>query len=295
MHSELSDQQVEALMNYQAITENYDQTQALTLLQQNSWDPSVLTSQAAAQHYFAMSLGDSTPPPPRREPVSSPSLPPPQVLVPEEEPEDPGFLRRAWSGVTYISSSLINGIFSWFGYGATPAPPQRPQSLQSSAAFLSEAYSGLVLPTFSGNSLRGVLEEARSSGRPLLIYIHSPGVSEAFMREVLCSTVIIEVVNHNFLAWGSSDSSGEGRALMRNLGVRSAPSFAVVTPGTSESPILLDAIVRDRQEGEGSLEDLFSFLDNGLTLFREHRGSSEASSRSSRNTRVDPARERDKL
>jgi hypothetical protein len=53
----------------------------------------------------------------------------------------------------------------------------------------------LDLSASSGNSLQDGLEEVRSTGRPVMICI----LNQSFVREVLCSTMIIEVINHNFL------------------------------------------------------------------------------------------------
>eukprot|EP00359_Climacostomum_virens_P001775 CAMPEP_0204899346 /NCGR_PEP_ID=MMETSP1397-20131031/1803_1 /ASSEMBLY_ACC=CAM_ASM_000891 /TAXON_ID=49980 /ORGANISM="Climacostomum Climacostomum virens, Strain Stock W-24" /LENGTH=414 /DNA_ID=CAMNT_0052067297 /DNA_START=2362 /DNA_END=3606 /DNA_ORIENTATION=+ len=254
MQQELTPDEVEALLNYQAITENYDQERGIQLLQANNWDP-----MAAAQDYFASIVVDN-----RREQVvreeAKAYYPPSQSLV---EEDNSGIASKVWSGIVDIGSS-ITSMFS--GFFASPEATST-----TSGGFLTKlkaTYPELDFPEFSPLSLQALLPHVRESRRPLIFYVHNETASDEFVSQVLCSEVIVDMLSHSFVIWGTFNTSSEGRSMIKNLRARTTPTFAACRISQEPDPIVLEVI-----EGEVSLEDMFNFLERNLMLHREQLNS----------------------
>lgn len=278
MHeADFSPEQIDALANFQAITESYDQEQAMILLQNNNWDV-----MAAAQDYFASTAVDS-----RRQSVPREEAkvfyPPTHNLLDEEQPDDnPGVATQLWSGLMGIGSSISNMFSGLLGTSSTSSVSSGAISFVKK---LKATYPELVFPEFSTQSLQGVLAQAREIRRPVIFYIHNVGASEHFIREVLCSEVIIDIMSQSYILWGTLNTTDEGRSMMRNLNVKATPTFAACRISSEPDPIVLEVI-----EGETTLEGLFAFLDNNLMLYNEQTTSISRPSRP-----VDPVVDHDRL
>jgi hypothetical protein len=283
MGEELSPEQIEAIVNLQAITENYDQDRAIALLQVNDWDVMVASRKAAAQSFYN-DADSARPASQHRREEAAPYYPPRQSLMEDDQPSDTGIIPSALSGLMRVGASVSSFFSGWFGSSAQPAP-----SSDTLSDWFRANYPGQVTPAFSKLSLTAVLERARLSKQPIMFYIHSTLASQRFVREVLCSELIIDILDQSFITWGTLDSTDEGRSLQRHLNSRELPLFAICRMDAGPNPVLLEIAVRATQEGEFTMEGLFTFIDCNLALFREQTRS-EPSQRS-----VEPGLAQDRL
>lgn len=143
-------------------------------------------------------------------------------------------MARAASGVSYITSTVylkVSGLLSWLGVLS-----ETSSGKLSFREELEEAYPGLVFPNFSPFPLRQTVLMARNERKPILIYLHDPCASEAYVREVLSSPRIVEMLNANFMVWGSLSTSEEGQILKQALRIGAPLMYAVYVAHPLNSP-----------------------------------------------------------
>jgi len=129
-----------------------------------------------------------------------------------------------------------------------------------------ERQFGQVHPTCQPN-FNQALAKAKSEFKFLLAYIHSPhhDDTDEFCRTVLCTEVITEFVNTNFLFWMGSVALSEGFKVSAELGATTFPFLAVICYNVKGEPTLVDTI-----EGTLGLHELLS----QLTVVIEQHGPS---------------------
>jgi len=129
-----------------------------------------------------------------------------------------------------------------------------------------ERQFGQVHPTVQP-SFNQALAKAKSEFRFLLAYIHSPSHvdTEDFCKTVLCTEVITEFINANFLFWMGSVTLSEGFKVSAELGATTFPFLAVICYNVKGEPTLVDTI-----EGTLGLHELLS----QLTVVVEQHGPS---------------------
>ncbi|KAI5013775.1 hypothetical protein ZWY2020_046471 [Hordeum vulgare] len=96
-----------------------------------------------------------------------------------------------------------------------------------------QQYDGCHL-FFYGCRLSEVLAFARREGNHVFLYLHDPGHSytELFCRGTLCSNVVVEFLDANFISWGAVTSRGEGPTWPRRCSPAASPSV----PSPPRSP-----------------------------------------------------------
>jgi len=172
------------------------------------------------------------------------------------------------------SATPIVGWFSYFYrllFGGDDYDPTR-----ASETFMIEferQYGQLkpnVQPTF-----QSALSKCRTEYKFLLVYLHSPyhDDSDDFCRNVLCTEVITEFVNTNFLFWMTTISIAEGFRVSSELGASTYPFLAVLCYNVRGEPTLVDII-----EGNVGLHNTLSHL----TVILEQHGNSLQNLRSQR-------------
>ncbi|MQM03007.1 hypothetical protein Taro_035780 [Colocasia esculenta] len=204
--------------------------------------------------------------------------PPQQDLVPAQAPASPGL---AWKLITlpfYVVSGgvgLISGAVGlgvWIAGGVVSRslgllgllPPRRPEDSPSSlipplsaaaaeaaefvAAFEREfGGTGVLMPNFVAEGFMDALQRSTREFKLLFVYLHSPDHPDVpgFCSDCLCSDVVAEFVNANFVSWGGSIRGSEGFKMSNSLKASRFPFCAVVMPATNQRIALLQQDIRE--------------------------------------------------
>lgn len=169
-------------------------------------------------------------------------------------------------------------------------PPFVPEELFFFSAF--EHQYGEHHPFFYGCSFTDALRAARREGKLVFVYLHDPDhpYTEPFCRRTLCSDVVVEFLDANFVSWGAVSGRGEGPGVVASLQPGSFPFCAVVAPVSDESIVVLQQI-----EGPVSPSELVEILQRTIdeqgTAFRPYRPDEQAAAvRSSRSAEEEERR-----
>ncbi|CAL1373669.1 unnamed protein product [Linum trigynum] len=116
-------------------------------------------------------------------------------------------------------------------------------------------------PSFVTEGFMDALQRSRNSFKLLFVYLHSPDHSDSpgFCERTLCSEVLSEFINQNFVAWGGSIRASEGFKMSNSLKASRYPFCAVVMPATNQRIALLQQI-----EGPKSPEEMLTLLQRVL-------------------------------
>ncbi|CAN6182698.1 unnamed protein product [Urochloa humidicola] len=140
-----------------------------------------------------------------------------------------------------------------------PLPPFVPEELFFFSVF--EQQYGERHPFFFGCRFADAMRAARREGKLLFVYLHEPGhpYTEPFCRRTLCSDVVVEFLDANFVSWGTVAGSGEGPGMVASLQPGSFPFCAVVAPVSEESIAVLQQV-----EGPVSPSELVEVLQRTI-------------------------------
>ncbi|CAL5087741.1 unnamed protein product [Urochloa decumbens] len=144
------------------------------------------------------------------------------------------------------------------------APPLPPPFVPEELFFFSvfEQQYGERHPFFYGCRFADAMRAARREGKLVFVYLHDPGhpYTEPFCRSTLCSDVVVEFLDANFVSWGAvAASSGEGPSMVASLQPGSFPFCAVVAPVSDESIAVLQQV-----EGPVSPSELVEVLQRTI-------------------------------
>ncbi|XP_071707024.1 plant UBX domain-containing protein 10-like [Rutidosis leptorrhynchoides] len=116
-------------------------------------------------------------------------------------------------------------------------------------------------PRFVLEGFMDALQRSRREFKLLFVYLHSPDHQDTprFCEESLCSEVLSEFVNENFVAWGASIRSSEGFKMSNSLKASRFPFCAVVMAATNQRIALLQQV-----EGPKSPEEMLTMLQRVL-------------------------------
>ncbi|CAN6196378.1 unnamed protein product [Urochloa humidicola] len=140
-----------------------------------------------------------------------------------------------------------------------PPPPFVPEELFFFSVF--EQQYGERHPFFYGCRFADAMRAARREGKLVFVYLHDPGhpYTEPFCRRTLCSDVVVEFLDANFVSWGAVAGSGEGPGMVASLQPGSFPFCAVVAPVSDESIAVLQQV-----EGPVSPSELVEVLQRTI-------------------------------
>lgn len=130
-----------------------------------------------------------------------------------------------------------------------------PQPLiQEEWAFLSafEQEYGTMHPFFYACRFTDALKIARDEHKFMFMYIHSPEhpFTPNFCRETLCSEIVVQFLDANFVSWGGVSSRGEGLQMASTLRVASYPFCAIVAPASTDNLAVLQQVSRNYSESK---------------------------------------------
>ncbi|KAJ7945838.1 plant UBX domain-containing protein 10-like [Quillaja saponaria] len=124
--------------------------------------------------------------------------------------------------------------------------PQDSQILSEDYAFLSslEQQYGSSHPFFYACSFMEALKIAEQDHKFLFIYLHllEHPFTSIFCKETLCSDLVVQFLNVNFICWGSLTDRGEGFQMVATLQPASFPFCAVIAPAPSDCIAILQQI-----------------------------------------------------
>jgi len=121
-----------------------------------------------------------------------------------------------------------------------------------------ESRYGNVHPNWSSTSFQQLASQAKTQFKFIFVYLHSSlnENSDQFCREVLCSEVIQEICDTNFLCWGGNvNLESEPFKISQILNATGYPFVAVLCNNAGGGLTILDKI-----EGAVSLGDLVGRL-----------------------------------
>ncbi|CAN1299715.1 Plant UBX domain-containing protein 10 [Linum perenne] len=164
----------------------------------------------------------------------------------------------------WVAGGVLSHSFGMIGLGPSngesssrlvSASPSASEAMDFVAAF--EREYGTRRPNFVTVGFMDALQRSRDSYKLLFVYLHSPDHSDSpvFCEETLCSEVLTDFVNHNFVSWGGSIRASEGFKMSSSLKASRYPFCAVVMPATNQRIALLQqARERQRREEQERLE-----------------------------------------
>ncbi|KAJ9559636.1 hypothetical protein OSB04_004796 [Centaurea solstitialis] len=147
-----------------------------------------------------------------------------------------------------------------------PPPPLDPPvtaNLQPDWVFLAgfEQQFGIVHPFFYACRFAEALKMARDEQKLVFLYLHSPDhpFTPQFCKATLCSEVVVEFLDANFVSWGGGVDGGDGLHMATTLRPASFPFCAVVAPCSGDSLAVIQQI-----EGPVTPEELVEILQTTL-------------------------------
>ncbi|KAK4479356.1 hypothetical protein RD792_014868 [Penstemon davidsonii] len=153
-------------------------------------------------------------------------------------------------------------------YNQTPnfhfqQPFNQPQIIQEEWAFLSnfEQHYGTTHPFFYACRFVDALKIAEDEHKFMFMYVHSPEhpFTPSFCRETLCTEVVVQFLDSNFVCWGALANRGEGSHMVTTLGVSTFPFCAVVAPSSGDNLAILQ-----QMEGPVSPAELVEILQSTI-------------------------------
>lgn len=130
-------------------------------------------------------------------------------------------------------------------------PSNFPPMIQEEWAFLArfEQQFGNVHPFFYVCRFMDVLKIAQDEHKFLFVYIHEaehPFVP-SFCRDTLCSELVVQFLDANFVCWGALCNRGEGLHMCTALRVSSFPFCAVVAPAAAADNLaVIQQVIRNK-------------------------------------------------
>jgi FAS-associated factor 2 len=108
---------------------------------------------------------------------------------------------------------------------------------------LEEKY-GPIHPNFFIGSFQQLCNKAKNEFKFMIIYIHSPlhQDTDKFCREILCTQLISDFFNENFLCWGGNINFSDVYKVNNTLSVSTYPFMAVLYNNPIEGIIILERI-----------------------------------------------------
>ncbi|KAK9073535.1 hypothetical protein SSX86_007859 [Deinandra increscens subsp. villosa] len=165
-----------------------------------------------------------------------------------------------------------------------PPPDQSlPDNLQSNWDFLArfEQQFGLTHPVFYMCRFMDVLKMAQDEHKLAFLYLHSLDhpFTPPFCKDTLCSEVVVEFLDANFMSWGGDADKGEGFHLATTVQPTAFPFCAIVARGSDDSLVVvqkMEGLVTPQELVERlqtTLEEQGMAFDNGRAKDEEIRRS----------------------
>ncbi|KAK7291617.1 hypothetical protein RIF29_06910 [Crotalaria pallida] len=161
------------------------------------------------------------------------------------------------------------------GQGLLPQLPDEPLIVPEEWAFVDsfEQQYGTNHPFFYACHFAEAIKLAEQDHKFMFMYLHSPDYPYAnvFCKETLCSDLVTQFLDVNFVCWGALADRGEGLQMVATLRPASFPCCAVIAPAQSGSIAVLQQL-----EGPISPAELVEILQRTLEEQGQAFGSAKA-------------------
>ncbi|XP_021292257.1 plant UBX domain-containing protein 10-like [Herrania umbratica] len=152
--------------------------------------------------------------------------------------------------------------------------PQQPLVVPEEWAFLAsfEQQYGITHPFFYACSFMEALKMAEAEHKLMFMYLHSPEhpFTPSFCSGTLCSELVVQFLDANFVCWGAIADRGEGLQMAATLQPASFPFCAMIAPAAGNSIAVLQ-----QMEGPVDPAELVEILQRTM----EEQGSAFSSTR----------------
>lgn len=233
---QLTVEQEDSLVNFQAITEEYDIDTCISFLSRGDWD-----TIAASNVYLSQGRDYYRSPPAM---YSQEQRPREQLPLESQSPASP-------SGLSHPIMSAMNSVYSLarkFISGPT----------STSLSFINQIRSTAPLPPpIENSSYEEILNSAQQRNRPLLVFIISGSTTTRYILEVISSEMTL-IYSEYYLLWGTSEPN---EAVQESLGYSALPCVGVFCV-QAQGPVLLEKL-----EGDLDPESYSEFLDRNNRQF----------------------------
>ena len=123
---------------------------------------------------------------------------------------------------------------------------QQPLVVPEEWAFLAsfEQQYGTTHPFFYACSFMQALKIAEDEHKFMFMYLHSPEhpFTPSFCSGTLCSELVVQFLDANFVCWGAIADRGEGLQMAATLQPASFPFCAVIAPAAGNSIAVLQQV-----------------------------------------------------
>lgn len=142
---------------------------------------------------------------------------------------------------------------------SNPLMPIESESMAFLRRF--EQQYGQYHPLFFGSSFMDALRMAKEDYKFLFVYLHNPDhpYTSGFCENTLCSELVVEYLDANFVCWGAMVNGSEGFPLSDALRATVFPFCALVMSAPNESIEVLQQI-----EGPVSSQELVEILQKAV-------------------------------
>ena len=124
--------------------------------------------------------------------------------------------------------------------------PEEPIVGAEEWAFLGrfEQQYGSYHPFFYACQFMETLKLAEDDHKFMFLYLHSPEhpFTPSFCRDTLCSELVVQFLDANFVCWGALASRGEGLQMAATFRPTSFPFCAVIAPAPGDSMAVLQQV-----------------------------------------------------
>ncbi|KAF2315890.1 hypothetical protein GH714_040685 [Hevea brasiliensis] len=142
-----------------------------------------------------------------------------------------------------------------------------------------EQQYGSTHPFFYACHFMDALKIAENEHKFVFLYLHSPHhpFTPSFCRETLCSELVVQFLDANFVCWGALADKGEGLQMAATLQPPSFPCCAVVAPAAGNNLAVLQMM-----EGPISPAELVEILQRTV----EEQGSAFGNPRANQEEKI---------
>jgi len=127
-----------------------------------------------------------------------------------------------------------------------PPQPQNSLAAPEEWAFHDnfEQQYGNKHPFFYACRFNEAMKLAEQDQKFVFIYLHSVDhpFANVFCKETLCSELVIQFLDVNFVCWGALTDRGEGLQMVSKLRPTSFPCCVVISPAPNDSMIVLQQV-----------------------------------------------------
>ena len=247
----LSPEKEEILMNFQAITENWDIYRSIQILDRNAWNLNKATLEAfnefngfsSPEARFVPGLSQNSYMPTSQF-TNTPTSQRPNIPT-TQNPRSSQTNKKSGFGAKL--KSLFNEVF----VSSLPIISTAAESFLLKLLSQKPAH----VPNFGKKILKDMLEEAKTHKKILLLYIDCDEVPSNYIQNIFCNELSAMIINDYYIGWGVHKDTNEGQTGIQALKAEKFPCIAAVKVDDPANPIIIEKL-----EGVYIPEKIIEFL-----------------------------------